>query len=325
MSGTLNVGIIGCGRMGSNHIRNLKTFSDVKIVAVCDVVDSILTRVAQETGAVPYATARDLLQNDELDAVYVATNTPSHADLGIAVMESGRKLFVEKPLVFNVEDGQRLIKAAQRTGQLNAVGHQWRYLQGVARAKEVLGTEPLSLIRLSYYWTWPLVDWIAHRETGGGQVMDQGVHLLDLARYFAGEISEVYAKYTLNARKTDNFPNWDAQVVAGEFTSGTVFSLSTTYALFKEIADPAQVDLVAKDLLVRITPHETYFFTPNSTQIFHETAASEWREDRAFVDACLDNNPPLILSTIDDAFQSLSVVLAANASAKSGRAVQVSS
>lgn len=320
----LRVGMIGCGRMGNGHMHNLKALDTVNIVAVCDVLEATVNAAAATTGARPYQNAMRMLDEEDLDAVYVTTNTAYHADLGVAVLESGRNLFLEKPLAFNAQDAYRLTKTAKKHGQMHAVGHQWRYLQGVDVAKKYLLNRPLSVVRLQYYWTWPLVSWIADRATGGGQVMDQGIHLLDLGRYFAGNVVEVYAQYTLNARKDDAFPNWDGQVVAGRFDGGAVLSLTTTYALFQEITPPAQVDLVSKEILVSITPDETRIMTPNKTTIYKESVPSSALQDQAFVQACLNNDDSLIRSTIFDASQSLSVVLAANQSAAKGQIVAVS-
>jgi myo-inositol 2-dehydrogenase/D-chiro-inositol 1-dehydrogenase len=312
----LKVGMIGCGRMGTAHLRNLVKWDDVQMVAVCDQIAEVREAAGRLTGAKTYADPYRMLDEADLDAVYVATNTGSHADLGVAVLDSGRHLFLEKPLAFSAEDARRLVEKAQTSSQIHAVGHQWRYLRGVDVARDVLGDRPISVLNLRYYWTWPLVGWIADRATGGGQVMDQGIHLLDLARYFAGDAGDLAAYYTLNARKQDQFPNWDGQVVIGRFDSGAVFSLTATYALFKEIAEPAQVDVIAKDTLIQITPKETRVLTPQTATIHYESESAVEREDRMFVQACLSGNSNLVRSTIVDAAKSLAMVFAANASAE---------
>ncbi len=315
MTSPLKVGLIGCGRMGRTHLTNLLQWDDVKIIAVCDAIAPVSQAAAQMAGARQYTDAQHMLESEPLDAVYIASNTGAHAELGVAVLESGRHLFLEKPLAFNAEDAQWLVRQARKSPQIHAVGHQWRYLRGVDIARKVLNNSPLSVINLRYYWTWPLVDWIADRTKGGGQVMDQGIHLLDLARYFAGEPVQIGAQYTLNARKADQFPNWDGQVVIGRFDGGAVFSLTATYALFPEIAEPAQVELIAKDLLIQITPHETRIITPNQTTLYHEQESPVAREDRMFVESCLQGDPSGIRSSIVDAARSLALVLASNDSA----------
>ncbi len=318
MNPPLKVAVIGCGRMGSAHLRNLCQWDTVKVVAVCDQIPGVSEVAAQFTGGTHYTDPVRMLAEEELDAVYVATNTGSHAQIGAAVLSSGRHLFLEKPLALNADDARHLVDQARGSSQIHAVGHQWRYLRGVDRALEYLRDKPLSVMNLTYYWTWPLVDWIADRTTGGGQVMDQGIHLLDLARYFAGNPVQISAQYTLNARKQEQFPNWDGQVVIGRFDRGAVFSLTTTYSLFKEIINPAQVDVIAQDLLVRITPQETHIITPETITIYREVESPVEREDRMFVEACLKHDPTLIRSTIPDAAQSLGMVLTANASAENG-------
>ena len=314
----LRVGVIGCGRIAKSHLEHLQEMPQVHVVAVCDTIPKRAQEVARRFGTSTFRTYQELLDCPDIDAVFVCTPTTTHADLGCAVMRSGRHLFIEKPLALTQEESQRLVAEAQRSGVITSVGLQWRYLEGVSRAQEVLGDYPVTLIRGWYYWTWPMVGWIVDRRTGGGQMMDQGIHLLDLARIFGGELSELYARFTLMARKGDGFPNWDSQVMVGQFQSGALLNIAVTYASFPQFPDISGLEVVAKDRVMRITPSRTTKFDPQGEVAWYESQSAMARADQSFVEACLTNHQSLVRSSIGDAARSLEVVLASTESAESG-------
>lgn len=311
----LKVGVIGCGRIAQAHLSNLRSSPEASVVAVCDVRPEAAKRAAEPTSAAVFTDPAAMLEAVEMDAVYVLTPTQTHGELGAAVLGSGRHLMVEKPLAAALEDADRLVEAAHRSGKVAAVGHQWRYLKGAGRAREALDGSPLALVHAWYYWTWPLVGWIAKRATGGGQMLDQGIHLLDLARYLAGEVSEATARYTLAARANQEFPNWDAQVLHGRFSSGALLDVAVTYALFPQLSEQPTTDFIGNEVLVRVTPKWTEVHRPGETATFYEAGNPMAELDKAFLSACLDDDPLAVRSTVKDARESLAVVMKANASA----------
>lgn len=312
---TLKVGVIGCGRIAQPHLSNLRSSPEASVVAVCDVRPEAAKQAAEPTSAEVFTDPLAMLEAAEMDAVYVLTPTQTHAPLGAAVLGSGRHLMVEKPVAATLEDADRLVEAAERSGKVAAVGHQWRYLRGAQLAREVLDGGALALVHAWYYWTWPLVGWIAEKATGGGQMLDQGIHLLDLARHVAGEVSEVAARYTLAARTGQGFPNWDAQVLHGSFCSGALLDVAVTYALFREVGEQPTVDFIGNEVMVRVTPRCTEVHRPGETATFYETSDQMAELDKAFLSACLADDPLAVRSTVKDARESLAIVMRANASA----------
>jgi len=313
---TLRVGVIGCGRIARPHLANLRSAPEALVVAVCDVRPEVAKQAAEPTSAAVFTDPSAMLEAVEMDAVYVLTPTPTHAELGAAVLASGRHLMVEKPVAANLEDADRLVEAANRSGKVAAVGHQWRYLKGAERAQETVHGSPLALVHAWYYWTWPLVGWIAERATGGGQMLDQGIHLLDLARYVAGEVSDVTARYALAARAGQGFPNWDAQVLHGRFSSGALLDVAVSYALFQQVSEQPTVDFIGNEVLVRVTPKWTEVHQPGETATFYEAGNPMADLDKAFLSACLADEPSAVGSTVKDARESLAVVMKANATAQ---------
>lgn len=322
-SPVLRIGIVGSGRIARAHAGILRQVPQARVQAVCDVDAPRARALADHVGARAYGSHRDLLAHEDVDAVLVCTPTRTHAEIALDVLSAGKHLFVEKPLAFGEEEAQQVHEAAAKAGRIAAVGHQWRYLRGVERVREIVGNQPISLFAGTYYWTWPLVGWIADKEQGGGQVMDQAIHLVDLARYVGGEVARVYARYTLQARKEQGFPNWDASGAVLSFRSGAVMTLTCTYALFPGLKEPPRLDVVVRDRLLRITPHALHDYLPGEEHVYAEPEDSALAQDRAFVEACLRQDPSLVRCTVSDALHTLRVVLAANRSAASGEPVDL--
>lgn len=316
---SVRVALIGAGRMGQAHLHNLRQMQDVEIVAIADVVEETARRVASEVGARWYTDHEELLNAEELDAAYVVTPAQHHAEAAVAVANAGVHLFCEKPLAWTVAEGKRIVGAVERAGILAAVGYQWRYLPIVDEARKILGGSPIALFRAHYYWTVPLVESIRNKGRGGGQIFDQGTHLIDLARYFGGDPERIYARYTLNAHSWEEFDNWDGYAVAMNFRSGAVGTVSTTYALFPAISEPPTLDIVAKDLLVRFTADALRVYRPDSETILRNRGGSTI--DHAFIEAVRQGDPSLIRSTPADALRTLAATLGCNRSAELGREV----
>jgi predicted dehydrogenase len=200
----LNVGLIGCGLvMEMKHMQVLPGLSGLRVLAAADVDRARLDRVANSFGiARRYDSAEALLADDEVDVVGVCTPPAQHAEIVVAAIAAGKHVLVEKPLALDVEACDRMITAASSAPALRVmVGfhmrfhHQTRRARAMVRAGE-LG--PIELIR--GIWTNPirlardLPPWRDRRESGGGSLVELGVHQFDQWRFLSGsEVSEVYA------------------------------------------------------------------------------------------------------------------------------------
>src|SRR3989338_4536035 len=111
------IGLIGLGDMGTGHLEALKLFPKVEIAALCDTNRSRLhaaqKRLPKKIAA--FTSYEDLLDYKNLDAVFVSVPNYLHAPIGLAVLKSGRHLFLEKPLAHNIGDAKKLLAAAKKT------------------------------------------------------------------------------------------------------------------------------------------------------------------------------------------------------------------
>jgi len=322
---TARFGIIGAGRMGSEHMRRLAAIDETEIAAIADVNLQLANARAGQYGAAAYADAREMVAREELDAVVIATPGRWHREHVELAAQAGLAILLEKPVALTMEDALAIDEAVSDADLVTAVGYQWRNLSFIDEARRRLADQPVSMVNGIWYWTTPLVSWIANRHEGGGQIVAQATHLLDLARYLVGEIRLVYGRYTVQARAGQpGFDNWDACALAFEFESGAVGALQATYALFADCPVPVTLDVICRDLLVRITSRQMEVHQPG--QSLTKRADGQWglNLDRSFARAVLTGDRGDIRCDVREAVRSLAVSLAANESARSGRPIDVS-
>jgi predicted dehydrogenase len=151
MSDALRVGVVGLGYWGPNLARNFHGLPDAELVWCCDASGAARERVAPMVpGAKMTERFEDLLEDESLDAVVLATPVPTHAELAVRVLEAGKHCFVEKPLAQSVADAQRAVDAADRTGRTLMVGHLLEYHPGVQKLKELADNGELGDIHYIY-------------------------------------------------------------------------------------------------------------------------------------------------------------------------------
>jgi predicted dehydrogenase len=151
MSDPLRVGVVGLGYWGPNLARNFRGLPDAELVWCCDASETARERVAPVTpGAKMTGRFEDLLEDETLDAIVLATPVPTHAELAVRVLEAGKHCFVEKPLAQSVADAKRVVEAAERTGRTLMVGHLLEYHPGVQKLKELADGGELGDIHYIY-------------------------------------------------------------------------------------------------------------------------------------------------------------------------------
>jgi predicted dehydrogenase len=191
----MRLAIIGCGLIGAKRAAAAKGHD---IVAVCDPDGERREALARATAARALADWREALAV-EADAVVVATPHDRLAAIALAALETGRHVLVEKPAGRRPEEVIPLAAAARRHRRMVKVGFNHRFHPAIARAKWLTdegAIGPLLFIRGRYGHGGRIgyeKEWRFNREiSGGGELIDQGSHLVDLARWFLGDLSLAY-------------------------------------------------------------------------------------------------------------------------------------
>jgi predicted dehydrogenase len=149
--GSVRVGVVGLGYWGPNLARNFDLLPGVELAWCCDARDEVRKKLAAKHPRTRFTVdMEDLLADDALDAIVLATPVPTHAALAVSVLEAGKHCFVEKPLAQSAADAERAVAAAAASGKLLMVGHLLEYHPGVRKLKEIADSGELGDIHYIY-------------------------------------------------------------------------------------------------------------------------------------------------------------------------------
>jgi predicted dehydrogenase len=147
----VRVGVVGLGYWGPNLARNFDRLPGAELAWVCDVAEDARARWGPSFPRARMSDdAEELLADRDLEAVAVATDVPSHAELAVRALEAGKHVFVEKPLARSVSDAERVVEAAREAAGVLMVGHLLEYHPGVEKLRELVTAGELGEIRYLY-------------------------------------------------------------------------------------------------------------------------------------------------------------------------------
>lgn len=192
----VGLGIIGCGLIGSKRARALG--SSFKLIACYDAFKERADRLAKDHHARAYSSASLLLRDPKIQAVVISTLHDSLAPLTLAAIRAGKHVLVEKPAARSARELLPVLAAAKRARVHVRLGYNHRFHRAFRKAREIVDSGKLGslmMIRARYGHGGRLgyeKEWRADpKKSGGGELIDQGVHLIDLARWFLGDFKEV--------------------------------------------------------------------------------------------------------------------------------------
>ena len=209
---SMRTAIVGCGLIGNKRAQAL---GESTLVAAVDTDAARARRLASEhAGCEPGDDWRAAVTREDVDVVIVATTNDMLAPITLAAVQAGKHVLVEKPAARNAAELLPVLDAANRAGVVVKVGFNHRFHPALLKAREIVDSGalgPLMFVRARYGHGGRLgmeKEWRGDpRIAGGGEMLDQGIHLIDLSRWFLGEFSEVegrVARFFWNWQVEDN-------------------------------------------------------------------------------------------------------------------------
>ena len=198
----IRVGVIGLGAIGPSHIFALNHTEDAELAAVCDVRPEAAKEAGDEHGVPSFTSVDDMLAADLIDAATLCVPSGFHLEPSLKVLEAGKHILIEKPIEITTERIDKLIAAADQNGVMIAGVFQSRFGSAVQKLKELVDDGLLGDIYsgsayTKRYRTQEYYDSGGWRGTwavdGGGCLMNQGIHCIDLFVWFMGKVDEVIA------------------------------------------------------------------------------------------------------------------------------------
>jgi len=193
--GKLKVGIIGCGAYGDNHARVIRHLGLTELYAFADVnADAAQNFLDEFGGAYCDPDYRRLLNDPEIDVVYICTTHDTHHPMSMEAIHAGKHVFLEKPMCMTVEQCADIVKALEKSPVKFAVGHKMRFAPHTRKAKLAI-PKPITIAAQMMCDRWTDDMWPQDPLKGGGNVLSQGCHIFDLVTYLAGaEPERLYAE-----------------------------------------------------------------------------------------------------------------------------------
>ena len=197
---TLRAAIVGVGSMGQGHCNSIKKVRNMQLVAVCDIVPGVAEMVGKKHNVPCYTAHKDMLKNEDIDVVIISTPHPSHTEVAIDSFKAGAHVITEKPISERISTAEKMVKAARKHRKKLAVMFQRRFEPAIEKAIDIVRSgkigEVYRTVMISpefrtqaYYdsggWraTW--------RGEGGGVMMNQAPHVIDIFVQLAGMPSKV--------------------------------------------------------------------------------------------------------------------------------------
>jgi len=345
--GTISLGIIGCGGVTETfHLPSLKSLSGARVAALSDTDRGRLERLAGtfNVGST-YADPYELINRSDIDAVAVCASTEYHYSLGMAVLDSGKHLFMEKPVALSKEESGELIKKAGESSAKAFAGFNLRWHRNVRKAKEIIGNGSLGTVRfvrtIMSVNDPELSEWRKKRTLGGGSLIDLGIHHFDMLRYlFGAEAERVHAEAV--SGEIDDETAVVSMKLSNGIQSSSVFSYGSGHA--NEIEAYGSKGILKLSLYdtagLRIMPSEyshgglaagirrTFDRIKQTAEnadalkrggIFRESYYREWE---SFVDSVINNKE--VGCSFEDGSRALEITLAAIESADTGIPIKLS-
>jgi predicted dehydrogenase len=202
--GSLRVGIVGCGNIARIHAEALSTISGAALVACCDAELGRAQALAADCGAeLASDSLADFFEGGQLDAVLICTPHPAHEAVVVAAAEAGVNVLCEKPIAVRLEEADRMIAATDAAGIAFGVIFQRRFWPAAQRMRQAIDDGLLGTLTFgsaySHLWRpesyFAKDAWRGKWETeGGGVMMNQAVHTIDLLQWFMGPAVEIYGR-----------------------------------------------------------------------------------------------------------------------------------
>ncbi len=234
----LGFGIVGCGLISDWHARAVEAIEGAYLVGVTDVNKDAREKTALKYGVRSFDSFEQMLNNKEIDVVSICTPSGLHAPLAIKAADAGKHIILEKPMALNLKESDEIIEACDKNNVKLTVISQLRFTDSVARVKAalaegLLGRIIMGNVYMKYYRSQEYYDQSSWRGTwkmdGGGALMNQGIHGIDLLQYIMGDVKSVFAHTRTLAR---NIETEDSAIAILEFENGALGSIEGTTSIY---------------------------------------------------------------------------------------------
>lgn len=344
----LGFAIVGCGVISSFHARALAEVPGARLAAVADVVPERAGRLGAEFSVPFSADPPEVIQRDDVDAVCVCVPSGLHAEIGVMAARAGKHVVVEKPIDVSLDAADRLLEACDAAGVQLTVISQHRFDDGIRELRELIDSGRLGRLLLGeaaikWYRTQAYYDSADWRGTlaldGGGALINQGVHYLDLLQWMMGPVESVMARTDTTIHQMEGE---DIALAILRFRGGALGVVQASTAVFPGLAERLEIAgsagtviiedgaIALKHLKEEAGETEPYGARAKPSKPSTESAAADpagirheghRRQLTDFVEAVRDHRAPFVTGA--EGRRALATIEAVYRSGRSGRTVEL--
>jgi predicted dehydrogenase len=316
-SAEVRIGVLGAGFVARRHVQRLTAIPGVRVAAVADPQRDRADALAETCGALPVESVEHLVDQG-LDALYICVPPWQHGHPEEVALAAGLPMFVEKPLAADLATAEDIAERIRDAGTLAVVGYQWRYLDTLATARDLLERSPARMVLGSWLDKAPGTPWWSHQQSSGGQTVEQVTHLLDAARVLVGEVASVRADGTQDPEGPGDILHATTSTV--RFRSGAVGSFSSTCLLRGGYR--MAVELFAPGLALRLTERDLLVADGEGERTMTPEVDAVLQADREFI-AAVQGQDADLRAPYDEALRTHRLACALSDAARHGQAVEL--
>jgi myo-inositol 2-dehydrogenase/D-chiro-inositol 1-dehydrogenase len=232
MNRRVNIAVIGTGRIGSVHTRNLvRSIHEANVVAICDIRLEVAQAFADELGVERVVKDyHELLEDKNIEALLIATNTNTHAFIVQDAAKAGKHIFCEKPLALDLGDIDDVMNVVEKTKVKLQIGFNRRFDKSFQRVREIVALGEIGRPCIFHIVNRdPEPPSLEYSQTCGGMFLDMSIHDFDMARFQIGEVEEIYAiGNVLMAPYLKEIGDVDIDIITLRFSNGVIGSIDNS-------------------------------------------------------------------------------------------------
>jgi len=236
---SIGFALAGCGHIAHKHAQAMKAIEEVELVAVCDSEPEALKNFTSKYGIKGYSLYQELLQDREVNVVVICTPSGLHASMGLAATRAGKNVLIEKPMAMTLEEADALIEASTSAGVVLGVVHQNRFKPAITKLKNAVDsglfghiTHANATVRWNrnqdYFTKRP---WGRSKNMGGGALMNQAIHNIDLLQWLLGKVVSVFGYTSVRLGLTEAE---DTGVAVLKFANGALGVIEASTAIYPQ-------------------------------------------------------------------------------------------
>ncbi|MCQ6264074.1 Gfo/Idh/MocA family oxidoreductase [Fictibacillus sp. WQ 8-8] len=356
MEKKIRFAIIGCGVISDTHQAQIQSIEGAELVAVADHDEQKARMLAEKANADWYVDYKKMLERDDIDVVNVLTPSGLHAEMTVAAARAGKHVICEKPLDTTLEKARKLVEECRKANVKLSIISQHRFDPSTIQVKQLiedgkLGNMVLGQAAVNWYRSQEYYDSGEWRGTwkmdGGGALMNQSIHTIDLLQYFMGPVESVYAHTATLAHERIEVE--DVAVATIKFKNGSLGTISGTTSAFPglsarlEVFGTAGTAVIDNDILTNLYLKDVPSNTSDHYSVQSENLANSKMNQRGtgatdpgsiegnshrlqlvdMIEAIKEDREPLVNG--EEGIKPLEIILAIYESANTGKPVEISS